>query len=335
VKRLVDLCHNTGDYGINAPAVSYSDTLPTYLRITDIDNWGKFIKADKVSVNHPNSSQYILNEGDIVFARTGATVGKTYLYDSKDGELVYAGFLIRFSPNVEKTHPYHIKTYTETSAYWNWVRIISQRSGQPGINSVEYGSMKLPVPPLAEQKKIAEILGVWDEAIEKQSRLIEKLELRKRGLMQRLLTGKTRLHGFTEPWQKVKLREICNITTGKLDANAMNIYGIYPFFTCAKEVSKINQFAFDTEALLISGNGEHLGYVHYYKGKFNAYQRTYVLNNFTQNIFYMFYTLKQNLPKRILQTKSSSNTPYIIMETLTNMEIALPNNQEQKLLRRC
>ena len=59
---------------------------------------------------------------------------------------------------------------------------------------------------------------------------------------------------------------------------------------------------------------------------------TYVLNNFTQNIFYMFYTLKQNLPKRILQTKSSSNTPYIIMETLTNMEIALPNNQEQKAI---
>ncbi len=217
VKRLVDLCHNTGDYGINAPAVSYSDTLPTYLRITDIDNWGKFIKADKVSVNHPNSSQYILNEGDIVFARTGATVGKTYLYDSKDGELVYAGFLIRFSPNVEKTHPYHIKTYTETSAYWNWVRIISQRSGQPGINSVEYGSMKLPVPPLAEQKKIAEILGVWDEAIEKQNLLIEKLELRKRGLMQRLLTGKTRLHGFTEPWQKFSYSEVLKEVKRKMN----------------------------------------------------------------------------------------------------------------------
>ena len=208
VKRFVDLCHNTGDYGINAPAVSYREDLPTYLRITDIDGWGKFIETDKVSVDNPNSSQFILREGDIVFARTGATVGKTYLYDSKDGQLVFAGFLIRFTPNPNKAVPYYIKACTETASYWNWVRVISQRSGQPGINSVEYGAMKLAVPPMEEQRKIAEILGVWDEAIEKQSRLIEKLELRKRALMQRLLTGRTRLPGFTTPWQKVKLGEI-------------------------------------------------------------------------------------------------------------------------------
>ena len=208
VKRLVDLCHNTGDYGINAPAVSYREDLPTYLRITDIDGWGKFIETDKVSVDNPNSSQFILRDGDIVFARTGATVGKTYLYDSKDGQLVFAGFLIRFTPNSNKAVPYYIKACSETASYWNWVRVISQRSGQPGINSVEYGAMKLAVPPMEEQRKIAEILGVWDEAIEKQSRLIEKLELRKRALMQRLLTGRTRLPAFTTPWQKVKLGEI-------------------------------------------------------------------------------------------------------------------------------
>lgn len=208
VKRLVDLCQNAGDYGINAPSVPYREDLPTYLRITDIDGWGKFIETDKVSVDNPNSSQFILREGDIVFARTGATVGKTYLYDSKDGQLVFAGFLIRFTPNSNKAIPYYIKASTETASYWNWVRIISQRSGQPGINSVEYGAMKLAVPPLAEQRKIAEILGMWDEAIEKQSRLIEKLELRKRALMQRLLTGRTRLPGFTTPWQKVSYYEI-------------------------------------------------------------------------------------------------------------------------------
>ena len=226
VKSLEDLCHNTGDYGINAPAVPYSEDLPTYLRITDIDNWGKFIKDDKVSVDNPNSLQYVLKDGDIVFARTGATVGKTYLYDSNDGRLVYAGFLIRFSPNTNKVVPYYIKTYTETSAYWNWVRIISQRSGQPGINSVEYGSLKLAVPPMEEQRKIAEILGVWDEAIEKQSRLIERLEVRKRALMQRLLTGRTRLSGFTTPWQKIKLGEICKRVTRRNEENCQNVMTI-------------------------------------------------------------------------------------------------------------
>lgn len=226
VKRLVDLCQNTGDYGINAPAVPYREDLPTYLRITDIDGWGKFIETDKVSVDNPNSSQFILREGDIVFARTGATVGKTYLYDSKDGQLVFAGFLIRFTPNSNKAIPYYIKTCTETASYWNWVRVISQRSGQPGINSVEYGAIKLAVPPMEEQRKIADILGVWDEAIEKHSRLIEKLELRKRALMQRLLTGRTRLPGFTTPWQKVKLGEICKRVIRRNEENCQNVMTI-------------------------------------------------------------------------------------------------------------
>lgn len=208
VMRLEDLCHNEGDYGINAPATDFSDKLPTYLRITDIDDDGKFIIANKASVNNPNSGSYHLKDGDIVFARTGATVGKTYLYNREDGDLVFAGFLIRFSPNAQKIVPYYLKAYTNTSTYWKWVKITSQRSGQPGINATEYCSLQIPVPPLAEQRKIAEVLGVWDEAIEKQARLIEKLALRKRGLMQRLLSAKLRLPGFSEPWKKVNYSDI-------------------------------------------------------------------------------------------------------------------------------
>lgn len=197
------------------------------------------------------------------------------------------------------------------------------------VSKKDFSRFKIPVPPLAEQRKIAEVLGLWDKAIEKQSQLIEQLTLRKRGLMQQLLTAKRRLLGFSNPWKEVKLGEICNITTGKLDANAMEDNGIYPFFTCAKDVYKINKYAFDTEALLISGNGEYVGYVHYCKGKFNAYQRTYVLDQFQDNIFYLKYTLQYYLPKRILQTKSSSNTPYIVIGTFQDMIILEPSKAEQ------
>lgn len=231
VRRLGDLCCNQGDYGINAPAVAYSNDLPTYLRITDISDDGKFIIDNKASVNSPNSESYHLKEGDIVFARTGATVGKTYLYDPADGDLVFAGFLIRFSPNEQKIVPYYLKTYTNTAAYWYWVKIISQRSGQPGINAAEYSSLQLPVPPLAEQKKIAEVLGVWDKAIEKQSQLIEQLTLRKRGLMQQLLTAKRRLPGFSDPWEKVKLGDIAQCFSGGTPKAGRNEYydGNIPF----------------------------------------------------------------------------------------------------------
>lgn len=204
-----------------------------------------------------------------------------------------------------------------------------ESTGVPQLTAPQIANIQVLFPPLAEQRKIAEVLGVWDETIEKQARLIEKLALRKRALMQRLLSAKLRLPGFSEPWQKVKLGDICNITTGKIDANAMENNGIYPFFTCAKEIYRINKYAFDTEALLISGNGEYVGYIHYCKGKFNAYQRTYVLDKFKANIFYVKHALQYHLPKRILQTKSNSNTPYIVIGTLQDMIISEPSIKEQ------
>ena len=98
-----------------------------------------------------------------------------------------------------------------------------ESTGVPQLTAPQIANTPIPIPPLTEQRKIAEILGVWDEAIEKQSRLIEKLELRKRALMQRLLTGRTRLPGFTTPWQKVKLGEIGTfLSTNTLSRDKLN-----------------------------------------------------------------------------------------------------------------
>lgn len=106
--------------------------------------------------------------------------------------------------------------------------------------------------------------------------------------------------------------------------------GKYPFFTCAESPVTINEYAFDTEALLISGNGANLGYINYYKGRFNAYQRTYVLDTFTENIQFIKCVLKFFLPKRIAIEKSTSNTPYIVMSTLADMKIFLPSDIRQE-----
>ena len=130
-------------------------------------------------------------------------------------------------------------------------------------------------------------------------------------------------------WEYVRLGNICKITTGKLDANAQVENGQYPFFTCAERPFNIDCYAFDTEALLISGNGANLGYINYYKGKFNAYQRTYVLDHFSVNIQYVKWALKVLLPQRIAIEKSSSNTPYIVLSTLADLKIPIPNNSKQ------
>jgi type I restriction enzyme S subunit len=132
-------------------------------------------------------------------------------------------------------------------------------------------------------------------------------------------------------WTSAPLGELCGrITTGKLDANAMVADGEYPFFTCARESYRINRYAFDTEALLVSGNGANVGYVHYYKGKFNAYQRTYVLSEFTADVHFLKMFLDRNLQDRIRVEVNAGNTPYITMGTLTEMGVVLPNDAPEQ-----
>ena len=185
-------------------------------------------------------------------------------------------------------------------------------------------SIKTYNPCLQEQQKIVKLLSMLDERIEVQNKIIEKLETLIKGIRDYVLNNK--LQNIT----KKKLGELCTITTGKLDANAMKSEGLYPFFTCAEEVYRIDSFAFDTEALLVSGNGANLGYIHYYKGKFNAYQRTYVLSNFIEDIHYIQIYLEAYLHKRIALEKSTSNTPYIVLATLAEMPIIIPNIKIQK-----
>lgn len=175
------------EYGINAPAVPFSNELPTYLRITDISVDGQFLSNERVSVDKPVTENNYLSEGDIVLARTGASVGKSYKYRSIDGKLVFAGFLIRVKPDESKLNSEFLFQYLSTNQYWKWVSFISARSGQPGINGTEYSSMPISLPPSkGEQQKIASCLSSLDELITEQINRIAQLKLHKKGLMQGL-----------------------------------------------------------------------------------------------------------------------------------------------------
>ena len=210
-------------YGMNAPAVKYDNSLPTYIRITDIDEYGNFINDNKVSVNNENYEEYILNDNDFLFARTGASVGKTYLYNKKDGTLVFAGYLIKVKPNQNILNSLFLKYYTQSKRYWDFVKITSTRTGQPGINGKEYANMNIILPPLEEQKHIAEVLSLCDEVIENLTELIEKKEQYKKGVMQRLLSGEVRFKGFTDEWKNTTLNEVIKEKTVKNKNNKINL----------------------------------------------------------------------------------------------------------------
>lgn len=184
------------EYGIGAAAVPYSENLPTYLRITDITVDGKFIKDDKVSVSEKVTEDNYLNEGDIVFARTGASVGKSYKFRIEDGRLVFAGFLIRVKPNNDELNSELLFQFVTTEQYWNWVKFVSARSGQPGINGKQYASMPILLPPtIDEQQKIANCLSSLDQVLSAETEKLDLLKDHKKGLLQQLFPAE----GETKP----------------------------------------------------------------------------------------------------------------------------------------
>lgn len=188
--RLGELLKAHPDYGVNAPAVPYSEDSPAYLRITDISDEGYFLCDKKASVAINATDENYLSEGDIVLARTGASVGKSYKYGKEDGKLVFAGFLIRIKPDPKKINSTFLFNFLYTQQYWKWVGATSARSGQPGINGNEYATLPIPVPPhgmeLSEQQKIADCLSSINDLIIAQAQKVKVLKAHKKGLMQQI-----------------------------------------------------------------------------------------------------------------------------------------------------
>ena len=170
---------------MNAAAKPY-DGQNKYIRITDIDEVSStYNNSSIVSPDGILSENYVVNEGDILLARTGASTGKSYLYRKSDGKLYYAGFLIR--ANVAEHNPYFVFSQLHTHRYWRWVSIMSARSGQPGINSLEYASFPIFTTTLKEENKISSLLSLIDKRIATQNKIIEKLESLIRGIRNSLL----------------------------------------------------------------------------------------------------------------------------------------------------
>ena len=181
------------EYGLNAAATEY-DGKHKYIRITDIDDSTHLFIQDNLTspdIDFSTADDYLLQEGDVLFARTGASVGKTYIYRSSDGDLYFAGFLIRAKIKSDYDADFVFQN-TLTDNYDSYIRITSQRSGQPGVNAQEYANFALSVPCLAEQKKIGAYFSNLDNLITLHQRKSEQEKQKKKALMQLLLTGKVR-----------------------------------------------------------------------------------------------------------------------------------------------
>ncbi|MBO6219058.1 MAG: restriction endonuclease subunit S [Treponema sp.] len=213
-KRLEEIC-DPPKYGLNSAGIEF-DGIHKYLRITDIDEITHTFSPTDITTPSEFNDEYLLNKNDIVFARTGASTGKTYLYDSNDGDLYFAGFLIKF--HVKDANARFVFYQTLTHKYSKWVHVMSTRSGQPGINSEEYGSYKIKLPDIHEQQKIADFLSNVDSIITAETKILNTLQKKKKALMQKLFTRQLRFKSADDTdfptWEEKKLGEVCETYSG-------------------------------------------------------------------------------------------------------------------------
>lgn len=219
------------DYGMNAAAKNY-DGVNKYIRITDIDEASStYTDKDIVSPDGVLTDNYLVNNRDILLARTGASTGKSYLYKKSDGKLYYAGFLIR--ANVTTHDPYFVFSQLHTHRYWRWVSIMSARSGQPGINSQEYSSFPIYTTSIEEESKIANLLSLLDERIATQSKIIEKMQTLIKGIMASCQNSGLK----NNTWGKISL---CDVLTERKELNKQ----LHPVFSVSVSQGVINQIEY-------------------------------------------------------------------------------------------
>ena len=215
---------------MNAASKSY-DGVNGYIRITDIDeHTNEFRKEGIVSPDAVIDEIYRVRENDILFARTGASTGKTYLYKSQDGRLYFAGFLIR--ANVFNWADSRFVFYqTQIKRYAKWVQIMSMRSGQPGINSQEYASFQVNLPELNEQKKVASFIALLDQRITLQIKLIDRYESLIRAIILRsqLSSSSRKVYLHEILTERKELNEqgydICSVSVSKGVVNQVEYLG--------------------------------------------------------------------------------------------------------------
>ncbi len=283
-------------------------------------NYPIYSNAIKKKGLYGYSSFFIIKNKSITITSRG-TIGVAFF---RDYPYVPIGRLLVLQPKISNIDCRFYTEYINSKVKFN-----TEQTTIPQLTIPKVALCEILLPPLNEQIAIANILSALDHYLYTLRALILKKESVKKALSFELLSQRKRLKGFNQAWQRVRLGDICEITTGSLDANEMVHYGKYRFYTCAKEYYFIDKYAFDTEAILISGNGAYIGYVHYYKGKFNAYQRTYVLDNFSEHIIFVKYFLTMFLQSHIQTNRNEGNTPYIVIATLKDFEILLPPLDEQ------
>ena len=340
-------------YGINAAAVSF-DGENKYLRITDIDDtMHSFLQNDVTSPGTDLSccDEYLMQDGDIVIARTGASVGKSYIYHPFDGKVYFAGFLIRMRLN-ENTNRDFVFQNTLTNAYAKHVQFVSQRSGQPGINVNELQAYKLRIPSLSEQQFIATYFRTLDNKIQSTSKKLASLKKLKSASLVAMFPQngeskpKVRFKGFEGEWIIKSFKELYKRSSIKNDLT----YDSSKIISVANMYFKEDNMNTD-EAYLLTYNVMKLGDIAFEGNKSKSFAHgrfveNSIGNGIVSHVFVVFSPLNEDYDinfwkyyinneqvmgsKLVRCTKSSTMMTDLVVDDFLKETILVPSLEEQQ-----
>ena len=260
--------------------------------------------------------KYLVKENDIVYSRRGDVEKCAFIRKKQDGWLCGTGCL-RVRIISDDLDAKFCAYYLSTDEIKAWVSSNAVGTTMPNLNSSILKKLPLIVPTLPEQKAIAAVLSSLDDKIDLLHRQNQTLEAMAQTLFRQWFIEEAR-----EDWKDVMLGDYFPVVTGKKDANFSTDDGLYPFFTCSQTYLKAPNFSFDASAILLAGNGDFN--VKRYVGKFEAYQRTYVLIPHETKYFNFLFTLIRFYLDEITEGSQGSVISFITKGMITDFKFKMP-----------
>ena len=330
------------DFTANGSFASLAENV-TYL---DYPDYARLVRLTDIRTNFKNQGIYVskysyeflakssLFGGELLLANVGAYAGYSFLFQKNFQEHATLGpnmFLIKANKNILREE--YVPLVFGYGSVFKQLIDAAASSAQPKINKDNVRKSVAIIPPLDEQKRIAEALSDVDSMISSLEKLIAKEKAVKQGAMQELLTGKKRLPGFAGEWRIINLGDISKIKTGDKNNEQKSEDGKYPFFVRSQQVERINTYSYDGEAILVPGEGNIGQIFHYINGKFDWHQRVYKISDFPEFICgkYVYYQMKFTFGEHALKNTVKATVDSLRLPTFESFGVLIPPTVEEQI----
>ena len=316
-------------FGSGFPFLSFSTVFNNYFIPSEL--------TDLVQSTEKEQHDYSIYRGDVFVTRTSETsdeLGMSCVALKDYPYATYNGFTKRLRPiNSNRVLPEYIGYYMRMPSFRGEFQAFSTMTTRASLRNEDLLGLEVVLPPMEIQRKIATILSTYDDLIENSQKQIELLEeaaqrLYKEWFVDLCFPGYENtpiIDGVPQGWRKVTLGDITPILTGKKDANFGTEDGAYPFFTCSQDPIKAPSYSFDTSAVILAGNGDFN--VKLYRGKFEAYQRTYVLSPDDEKYLYLLYNSVHESMAVLVKGASGSTIKFLTKGMIESIPLFVPTDE--------